>query len=52
MNRTIINDKETARQKAIDYHINKLTKKHCEQVKTWIKNNVPLRCRKPLIIGV
>lgn len=25
--------------------VEKTKKKHCEQVKTWIKNNVPLHCR-------
>ena len=26
----------------IDYHIKEQTKKHCQQVKSWIKNKVPL----------
>lgn len=39
---------ESARA-AIDYHIQDCRKKHFEQVKTWIRNSVPLEKRSPLV---
>lgn len=35
----------------INYYIANKIKEHCEEVKAWIKNRVPLDYRKPLTIG-
>ncbi len=39
-----------AAQSEVDYDVQQTIKKHCQQVKTWIKNNVPLIYRSALLV--